>query len=200
MGTDDPPHPDGFPGSDEESHYMSSKQGFSELPETPSSYDRMLGRLIRAGTTPENTKRAMEKAGITLEEARDLRDRLFERFPELRKTVDALQPVEPASKKLETSNGMKQRQEDLSRVGSLGRTRSDTSSVPELRGSWAWRLPVSVQHLRRFWERPVATLSPSICDGEAGCVSRQERRRLLHLLVPWVRVCPRHQRDLDIRR
>jgi len=121
MGTDDPPHPDGFPGSDEESHYMSSKQGLSEVSGTPSSYDRMLGRLIRAGTTPEDTKRVMEKAGITLEEARNLRDRLFERFTELKKTVDALQPVEPVSKKPGTSNGMKQRQEDLnkwlSRVG-----------------------------------------------------------------------------------
>ena len=126
MSTDDPPHPDGFGGSDEESHYMSSKQGLSE-------YDRIAGRLIRSGVSPEDTKRAMDKAGITLEEARELRDRIFARFPELKETIKMLRTVEefgehfgaieidPKESEAKVSNWLQQRQEELnnwlSRVG-----------------------------------------------------------------------------------
>lgn len=88
---------------------MSSKQGLSE-------FDRKAARLIQPGMSPKDTQRVMEKAGISLEEARELRDRLFERYPELKKTVEALPPTEPKE-----STWMERHQEELnnwlSRVG-----------------------------------------------------------------------------------
>jgi len=71
----DPPHPDGFPGSDEESHLMSSRQGLKGL-----GY----------GTTPADTRRVMEKTGITREEARGMLHTIRAEFPRLSETLDRL--------------------------------------------------------------------------------------------------------------
>lgn len=76
----DPPHPDGFGGSDEGSHYMSSKEGMKGL-----GY----------GTTGIDTERFMEKAGITREEAQDLRDKMVEQFPAVGETLERLAPEDP---------------------------------------------------------------------------------------------------------
>jgi len=92
LSSGDPPTPEDFPGTDEGSHYISS----------PSDYERMVGRLIRPGVSPEDTKRVMDKAGITIEETRTLRDRIFEVYPQLKETA-------------KNANFWQQRQDELNR-------------------------------------------------------------------------------------
>lgn len=77
----DPPHPDGFPGTDEESHYMSSREGLE-------------GAGSDRGITQAQAERPTEKAGISPDEARALRHEIFKRYPQLRETVGAFETAE----------------------------------------------------------------------------------------------------------
>lgn len=117
---DEPAGPDSFGRSDEDSHYMSTKQGLllghesktltrDDLREKedrskfldefdriaqggpnpdPTPCDRIMGRLLRYQVSPEETKRIIEKLGITDENAQELRTNLRARYPHLVKLLE----------------------------------------------------------------------------------------------------------------
>jgi hypothetical protein len=94
---DEPAGPDSFGGSDEDSHYMSSKQGLSDQcahkaqdESNPglTPYDRIVGRFLRYQVSSEDTKRIIEKLGITDEDVQELRTNLRARYPHLVKLLE----------------------------------------------------------------------------------------------------------------
>jgi len=74
LSSGDPCGPEDFGGSDEGSHYMSSRQGLKGL-----GY----------GMAPAETERVMEKAGVTKKDAQNLLGKMHEKYPEIAETMSS---------------------------------------------------------------------------------------------------------------